>query len=54
MARWLVIVTLAAAAAVPAAASAAAPWRPPVALSSPAGPLTPAPRWPWRATGRSP
>ena len=44
MARWVVIVTLAAAAAVPAAASAAAPWQPPVALSSPAGPLTPGPQ----------
>ena len=44
MARWVVIVTLAAAAAVPAGAAAATPWQPPVALSSPAGPLTPGPQ----------
>ena len=44
MARWVVIVTLAAAAAVPAGGAAATPWRPPVALSSPAGPLTPGPQ----------
>jgi hypothetical protein len=44
MARRLVILTLAAAAAVPAAGAAATPWRPPVALSSRAGPLTPGPQ----------
>src|SRR4249920_787384 len=44
MARWAVILTLAAAAAVPAGAQAAAPWQTPVALSSRAGPLTPGPQ----------
>jgi len=54
MARRVVIVMLAAAAALPpAGAAAAAPWQPPAPLSPRAGPLTPGPRWRWRAPGRS-
>ena len=44
MTRWVVIAALLAAAAAPAGAAAATPWQPPVALSSPAGPLTPGPQ----------
>ena len=44
MTRWVVIVALLPAVVLPAGAAAATPWQPPVALSSPAGPLTPGPQ----------